>query len=56
MVNNCSLWISLGFNGLQALSQQANWIKIELQNEIYNTYFWINKKYLIQKLTTSTLK
>lgn len=56
MVNNCSLWISLGFNGQQALSQQANWIKIELQTERYTTDFWNNEKHLIQKLNTSTLK
>lgn len=56
MVNNYSLWISLGFDGLQALSQEVNWIKIELQTEICIPYFWINEKYLIQKLNTSTLK
>lgn len=37
-----SLW---GFSGLQFLSQQVNWIKIERQTEIYITivFFYLMK-------------
>ena len=45
----------LGFSGLQFLSQQVNWVKIELQTKIYVTFF-INEKLLIQKLNTTIIK
>lgn len=37
-----SLW---GFSGLQFLSQQVNWIKIEHQAEIYITMFFFYLMY-----------